>query len=196
MHNTSRGFTLIELMVTTGIFVFMTALIIAKYGSFNQGTLLTNLGYDTALMVRTAQNAGLNAISSETSTQNQSYGVMLTVNPKVTSVIEYYQDLDGNGLLDKTDTLLSLYNMKRGAYISNLCVGADAADCNPIYTVSISYKRPNPDAVIYGTDANQVTTQRMDYARITLTSGTDSRSVEVYRNGQISVIETPPPVGP
>ena len=54
------GFTLIELIVTVAIFIFMTALVVANYGSFNDGTLLTSMSYDVALALRDAQSYGLN----------------------------------------------------------------------------------------------------------------------------------------
>ncbi|MCL5782024.1 MAG: prepilin-type N-terminal cleavage/methylation domain-containing protein [Patescibacteria group bacterium] len=54
-----KGFTLIELLVTIAIFVFMTALILARYNSFNSGTLLTNAAYDVALAVKEAQTYGI-----------------------------------------------------------------------------------------------------------------------------------------
>ncbi len=55
----SRGFTLIELVISIAIFVIMTALVVAKYGNFNQGALLTDTAYDIALVLHTAQSYGL-----------------------------------------------------------------------------------------------------------------------------------------
>ena len=55
----SGGFTLIELIVSVAIFVFMTALVVAKYGNFNQSVLMTDLAYDIALTLRTAQTYGV-----------------------------------------------------------------------------------------------------------------------------------------
>src|ERR1035437_3827885 len=72
----SAGFTLVELMVTVGIFLFMTALVVAKYGSFNDGTLLTSMSYDVALSLRSAQSYGLNVQSYNSSNQfNYPYGI-------------------------------------------------------------------------------------------------------------------------
>ena len=46
--------------MTVAIFIFMTALVVANYGSFNDGTLLTSMSYDVALALRGAQSYGLN----------------------------------------------------------------------------------------------------------------------------------------
>jgi len=62
-----RGFTLIELLVTIAIFVFMTALLVARYNAFNQGTLLSDQAYTVALAVRTAQSYGIGVKNSDTS---------------------------------------------------------------------------------------------------------------------------------
>ena len=59
-QQSNRGFTLIELVITIAIFAAMTTYLLAKYGKFNQSLLLTNLAYDVALTIRTAQSFGLN----------------------------------------------------------------------------------------------------------------------------------------
>ncbi|MDE2188747.1 MAG: type II secretion system protein, partial [Patescibacteria group bacterium] len=72
----SAGFTLIELMVTVGIFVFMTALLVARYGSFNNGEILTSMAYDVALALRNAQAYGLNVQGYNNSNSfNYPYGI-------------------------------------------------------------------------------------------------------------------------
>jgi prepilin-type N-terminal cleavage/methylation domain-containing protein len=50
----NKGFTLVELMVTVGIFTIISGLLLARYSNFNQGIILTNLAYDIALTIRSA----------------------------------------------------------------------------------------------------------------------------------------------
>src|SRR3989344_4615422 len=50
-----RGFTLVELMVVTGILVVITSLILANNTRFGGAVLLENLAYDIALSMRKAQ---------------------------------------------------------------------------------------------------------------------------------------------
>ena len=63
-----RGFTIIEMVVSIGIFAFMTAFLVAKYGTFNQSVLLTNLAYDTAITIRNAQASALNVQGAASTT--------------------------------------------------------------------------------------------------------------------------------
>jgi prepilin-type N-terminal cleavage/methylation domain-containing protein len=63
LFHQQKGFTIIELVVSVAIFAFMTAFLVARYGTFNQGVLLTNLAYDVALTIRNAQSYGLNVKS-------------------------------------------------------------------------------------------------------------------------------------
>lgn len=72
--NTHRGFTLVELLVTIGIFVFMSALILSRYNSYNSGTLLTNAAYDVALAVKEAQTYGIGVKNSESESNQFSTG--------------------------------------------------------------------------------------------------------------------------
>src|SRR4051812_36480456 len=65
----SKGFTLVELMISVAIFIILTVLLVAKYGNFNQGVLFTNLAYDMALTLRTAQTYGLSVQNQEQSSQ-------------------------------------------------------------------------------------------------------------------------------
>ena len=60
MPNVVRGFTLIEMMVSVGIFALITTLIMVSGRSFGGSVLLTNLAYDVALSVRRAQTFGIN----------------------------------------------------------------------------------------------------------------------------------------
>jgi prepilin-type N-terminal cleavage/methylation domain-containing protein len=54
-----KGFTIIELLVVTGIFAMMTTLVLANYPRFNAQIILENTAYEVALEVRQAQSFGL-----------------------------------------------------------------------------------------------------------------------------------------
>ncbi|MEA2715551.1 MAG: hypothetical protein QOG91_579 [Candidatus Parcubacteria bacterium] len=188
-----RGFTLVELLVTISIFIFMTALILARYNGFNSGTLLTNLAYDVALTIRTAQSYGVSVVASGAKF-NTAYGV--SFKSTITNQSSFKLFADGsastpNGYLDSGDDVVSTYNLKQGAKISKLC-GGTGSTCDPgnsLQRLDITYKRPDPNAIIYGaTDAGLPTTP-YTYAEITVTSGdnSSSRVVKVNEFGLISV---------
>jgi len=203
----NRGFTLIELLVSLAIFVSMTALVVAKYGTFNQSTLLTDTGYDIALVVRLAQSYGLsvkNAGASGSQNFVVPYGVDLyrtaggaacggaTSGP---SSIILFADASPVGAPDgacgASDTSVSTYVITGGATLSNLCVGTDAASChqpsNSVTRLDISFLRPNPESIICagngGTPVCGYT-----YAELTIVGSDGStRTVSVRQNGQISI---------
>ena len=198
------GFTLLELLISISIFAFMTAFLVSKYGTFNQGVLLTNLAYDTALTIRSAQSYGLNVQGQATSSTavgfNYAYGVHF--DPAESKKFILFVDLCGDGLYrdvqqqptcaDSTTHLneaLSTYTLRTGFSISSLCVGGSPATCTSSsptgYVLDVSFKRPNPDAVII---SNQNTLAQQSYAKITMKATDGStKSIVVQSTGQIAV---------
>lgn len=212
-----HGFTLIELLVTVSIFVFMTALIISRYGAFNQGTLMTNLAYDVALSIRTAQSFGVSVKGTEDTFQHgfgqtftSAYGVDFQKSTSVpASFITFLDNPTLNGISNPSgipngiysasdgDTIYSKYTIKQGAIIYSVCVGTNGQSCNAgtVSTVDVSFRRPDPSAIICvggpGGSCVDGSGNPYNYAKIILTSGdgSSSRTVSVRGNGQISVAD-------
>lgn len=157
-----KGFTIIELVVSVAIFALMTALLLAKYGTFNQGILLTNLAYDVALTIRNAQSYGLNVKSVPAGGLNYSnqfdyaYGVHFdkssSGNPAANTQVIFFADLDGDREYD-TGEKISAYTIKRGNYVHSFCGGPGSCSVPTVFgSVDITFKRPNPDATIIAKD--------------------------------------------
>ena len=205
----SRGFTLIELLICVVIFIIMTALLVAKYGNFNQSTLLTDTAYDIALVLHTAQSYGLsvkNAGALGTAANFQTaYGVDFNTSstgdycgsPAANANnIELFADtgpsLSPDRVCGNGDTPVNSYAVTRGATISCLYAGAPPSgstsiDCsssqNKVGQLDITFLRPNPDATICGGGNCNNT-----YGQITLMASDGSlRTIGVYQNGQIVV---------
>lgn len=183
----SRAFTLVELLVSVAIFTMMTALLVVKYGNFNQSVLLTNLAYDVALTIRTAQTYGLSVKNIDTGTVsfNNGYGVHFDTGPTNKRKIVFFADRNSNGLYNGGTEHISTYELKRGAIISGLCAGAVGCSSSGTPIMDIIFKRPNPNAKIYLDKVGPSA-----YAEITVT-GSDggTRVVTVRENGQITVKE-------
>ncbi|MDE1975433.1 MAG: type II secretion system protein [Patescibacteria group bacterium] len=202
----NRGFTLIELLVSIAIFAIMTALVVAKYGNFNQSTLLTDTAYDVALAVRTAQTYGLSVknASQAGSQFNYPYGVEFVekptssqcagINPDGTVII-LYGNSNGGFACNTNDTLVSKYTLTRGAHISRLCASSVNGTCsgdinnngngNSNNSLSIVFLRPNPDAIFcVNGNCNKNTYVQID---VTSSDGNNTRTISVWQNGQISV---------
>lgn len=192
-HN--KGFTLVELLVCVVIFVIMTALLVVKYGNFNQNILVTNLAYDTALAIRTAQNYGLSVKAAETTSCASggssdafqcAYGVefnsaggnsfFMFAHVPITSETGMY--------VEGTDSKMTTYNMKSGAVITGYCFNENDCSGNNSVTgqLDILFKRPDPTALIYYNN------NQKEYVKIMI-QGTDGtkRNISIRSNGQISV---------
>ncbi len=188
-----KAFTLVELMVTVGIFALMTALVLAKYGTFNKGILLTNQAYDVALLLRTAQSYGLNVKSKPgsggtnySSDFTPAYGVNFSFSATgaANTRIIFFADTNGNALYDSGEEI-STYTLKRGTVVSLTCVGNSVANCLLLPTaevpLSITFKRPDPDAHI-----NNLTGYADAVIGLTSSDG-GTKKIIVTSTGQISV---------
>jgi prepilin-type N-terminal cleavage/methylation domain-containing protein len=193
-----KGFTILELLISISIFAFMTALLLAKYGTFNQGVILTNLAYDVALTIRNAQSYGLNVKStgrlvndfdkSTSGVGGGSYGVHFdTANP---AQFIFFVDEDGDGLYTKNGTDSPKGSdikttIQRGSVIGGLCVVSSGSSCSPINgSVDITFARPDPDARI---KANGNSTQYASAEIALKATDGSTKTVQVNSNGQISV---------
>ncbi len=190
----SRAFTLIELVVSIAIFALMTALVVVKYGNFNQSVLLTNLAYDVALTVRTAQTYGLSVKSTSGDDPfKYGYGVHFSTDAGSDAEMILYADFDENNrFTENTNEEVNIYTIKRGAVISDLCIGTESMCASGVSggesIVDITFKRPDPNAQILGDDNCGGPSCFKKYARI-IVQATDgsTRAVSVRENGQISV---------
>jgi prepilin-type N-terminal cleavage/methylation domain-containing protein len=185
----SRGFTLIELMVTVGIFVFMTALIMAKYNNFYSGTIFKNMAYDIAITIRQAQSYGISVKADSNSTSfNKSYGVNFS-SSFPTKFTLYPYSIDSNGLYVFDNIAEKAYTLKFGASVYRKYAGSSPSDTVEVSVLDIIFQRPNPEAVICGT-INSVMNCSYKYAKIVIKLGEITRSIEINSVGQVSILES------
>lgn len=181
----------------------MTALIISRYGAFNQGTLMTNLAYDVALSIRTAQSFGVSVKGTENTgaafnqTFTNAYGVHFDKTTSSPGVFYTYIDANNDGFYASPAEWYSTYTLKQGASVSSLCVGADGQTCTVgnLSSLDVSFRRPDPSAILCATASDSTKscgngTVAYNFAKIVLTSsdGQSSRTVMIRGNGQISVL--------
>jgi len=206
----TRAFTLVELMVTVSIFVFMTTLVISKYGNFNQNVLLTNLAYDMALTFRTAQTFGVSvkAADDQNNPCNQPgaspfqcvYGIHFDTLKNTTFTLyampistarTYYTYPAGAGGAD-----IYTYTLRNGAHIDSITDQSNTHSIGPTYpTVDVYFKRPDSSSHICMVDPAGTSPQcdaaaGITSVRVKIVSDSNAnnyRTVVVYRNGQITV---------
>ena len=200
------GFTLIELLVTVAIFIFMTALVVANYGSFNDGTLLTSMSYDVALALRGAQSYGLNVKGyippSGPQAFTNPYGMDFNdSNSSSQSQMIFFVDMNDNNIYD--DSLpLTTYTLARGGsikclYVSNSPITSSNSCSSPssgfsVSSVDITFKRPDPNAIIVAQGGSSPCATNLSpcaYAQIQVqnASKTSTRSIVVNETGLIAV---------
>jgi prepilin-type N-terminal cleavage/methylation domain-containing protein len=170
------GFTLMEMVVTVGIFALISTVVIVRNAQFDNETLLQNLAYDVALSVRRAQQFGVNVRASGGVFEG-AYGVHFDADsPTYFAFI----DMDEDGIYDGPEELLETYTLGRGAAIGNLCATEVKGD-NCISQLDIVFRRPNPDAVINNGDISQATVELISGR------GDGSRIISIESTGQISI---------
>ncbi|MBI3634049.1 MAG: type II secretion system protein [Candidatus Yonathbacteria bacterium] len=185
----SLGFTLIELLVTIGIFIFMTSVVLAKYHSFSTNSDFANTVEGLVLSLREAQVYGVGSktagdviiCGTPPSSFNCSYGIYLSKIGGSNGSYVIFVDVDKDGLYNPAlDTIVQTANLwvPSGIWISDIMVNNISQD-----TLSITFKRPTPDAIINGVPGNTS-------ASITIQKGAgdiNKNIINITSSGQISI---------
>lgn len=202
-----RGFSLIEMLIVVGLFTIITAFALMNHARFGENILATNLAYDIALSFREAQSYGLSVRESAplSGAFDLGYGVHFLHD----WFFVFFADRNNNGRYDGTSVdgvcvggdsseCLKVYRLERGYSIPSFCGVLSASgslECrvfpNVDETISfldVLFKRPKPDAFVR-TNLNGQAEERYRSARITIVSprARESRTVEVFQTGQISI---------
>ncbi len=188
-YSTRKGFTLVELLVTIGIFIFMTSVVLAKYRSFSTNSDFANAVEGIVLSLREAQVYGVGSKTaggsivcppSPDSAFNCAYGIYLSkISGKNGSYIIFI-DTNKDGLYSAGEPIVQTINLwdPSEIWISEIMVNNTNTD-----TLAVTFKRPNPDAMINGGLNNTS-------AKIILKKGvaqTNSSVIEITSSGQISI---------
>lgn len=187
---TERGFSLIELLVVTGVLILITGLMLANHTRFGGKILLENLAYDIALSVREAQVYGISVLRFGASTYSAGYGMHFAISTPASYTL-FADAVQSDGVFTGGETVRS-YFIDRGYTIEKLCApaGADIASCTAVSTLDILFKRPEPDAWI-SANGNSCTVSAgncIESARVGLISPAGDRANFIVDiNGQVSV---------
>ena len=177
--HSQSGFTLVELLVSVGIFTLITTAAVFNNAQFNGNVVLSNLAYEVALSVRQAQFYGITVKQSSTNTFDAGYGINFNMSTP-TSYLLFEDRPTPNKTYDSGEAL-ETYVLRKGNFISKICLSQSAA-CSSSPSVDISFVRPNPDAFI------RYAGNSYSKAEICVSSPSgNKRKVVIESTGQISV---------
>lgn len=183
---TKQGFTLVELVVTVGIFAMITAVLLVRNGKFDDETLLQSTAYEIALSIRQAQNFGIN-VQGQGGVFDRPYGIYFESG--TTSYVFFSDDpaLGGEGYYNKGEEI-ETYTLGRGFSISRMCVTDGACSSDIGGGASVVFRRPDPEAVIKLSAEGKP----QPVLTIVLSSPRGSeRYIVVRQTGQIAVTKAP-----
>jgi prepilin-type N-terminal cleavage/methylation domain-containing protein len=174
----SLGFTLVELIVTVGVFAVVTSITLANYPKFNSLTALTGLAQQIAIAVREAQVYGVAVKNSSSTasvvTQNiyPAYGIFFALDSANTTYGRssaysvFYDTVTGQGpapyfrpigdnIFTAEVELVETTRINNGSSIIAICgVESGSSICTPATSANIVFRRPNPDANIVVVTSN------------------------------------------
>lgn len=186
----SRGFTLIELMVTVGIFAVITSVLLARNSKFDDETLLQSAAYEVALSVRQAQNYGIN-VRGQSGEFDNAYGVHFSENSPSYVLFRDLGD-DPDNIYSGDTELLEEYVLGRGYTIARICqYGGASEPCGTILEgggISVVFRRPEPEAIITTTIEDRAGQQISNVAIELVSPREGSRFIVVQQTGQIGVV--------
>ncbi len=200
-----RAFTLIEMMVVTGIIVLIMTVTLVSFPQLRGRTLIEREAGRVALALRQAQSYALSvrefdptypdnptcdtSDSSKLPAKFPPYGVSFSssANPKS---FKNFGDINCDTFYNSGEEVGSATSLEGGIYISkiedckNYCVGSDSI---VIGSIDILYKRPDPTTILTGPDHAPLATGH--YVKITLSTGDNAiqKIITVRNTGQVSV---------
>lgn len=175
-----KAFSLVELMVTIGIILIITSIVMVRYASFNSTTLLNNQAYEIALNLREAQVFAV-SVRGEENQFRLSYGLYFE-----TDSLQYYLfgDSNNNGIYDSGEEIGNSYVIDERFTLSQLCVNSPD-NCNSTASrASVLFTRPNFDAMI---NAPGVSNNANSLSVEVASRNGATRRVTVWQTGQIEV---------
>jgi prepilin-type N-terminal cleavage/methylation domain-containing protein len=197
-HSTSRGFSLIELLVAISIFAVISATLVFNYNTYAGREELGNATHQLALDIREAQAFAM-GVRATAGGQYPSYGIRFaTGNP-----YEYliYADLNQNDVYDlggicgePNSECVKVTEMPRKIKIKSLCgitsPTTSSVDCPGPLSRSqyfdVLFTRPNPDAGITGSPSGApLSYQTAEITLVTVKGYT--KKVTIASIGQIVV---------
>ena len=187
-----RGFGLVELLVSISIMVIVSAIILSRQDAFNSAVLLRSQAYEVALQLREVQLNAVSAVSDGTGDFRSLLGVHFDYDAGVNTSYRVFRENDDppHGYDADMSEEFGLQGFLDPRFeISNVTPNSGALSGTG---VSVVFERPNFDARFFDNGGNELadTVTAVEIELRVVASG-ETRSIEVTRAGQITVLEAP-----
>lgn len=202
-----QGFSILEMVVVTGIFVMVTGVVLANLPKFRNQASLDLTAQEVALSIREAQVYGTATKVSDG--DYPSYGIHFSLADNTANKNFVLFADDGNKVFDSgvedgdvcdgdNSECLERYALDGPFYVLGLCTDNGSETCTFFsdgvdISLDLVYKRPFPEPSIC-VDGNP---GDCNYTNATIIigspEGSESKLIKVWNNGQISVINPPTP---
>ena len=200
MRGVQRGFSLIELLISTAIIVAVAAVVIVRFSTFDSATLLKSIAYEIAATIREAQVHSVSVVGSTDPNFRYPYGV--TFAPGSDSYTAFqYRDTDRlvipeYNLAAATPrvTTIGTYAIGRSMHIVETCVMISSVENCDVGRLDISFRRPEFKALFNAVPSSgSINNSDIESAQIKLQSrnGGDKWVVSVGLLGNVSVYREP-----
>lgn len=187
----ARGFSLVEVLITSAIIGIITAIVVVKYGAFNSSILLRNQAYEIALAIRQAQVFSI-SVRSDTTDFRDEYGIHVALVDGKAQLVTLFVDsvtdndaYDGPGSGEEVEELyldsrFEIYELCVWNTLPKACAGVD--------DLSVVFKRPDFDAKISSSDVSAGAEQVNGEIHIQGTNSSSvTRTIFINGTGQVSV---------
>lgn len=184
--NNQGGFGLVELMVSIGIMVLVSSVIIVRQSSFDSAVLLRNQAYEIALQAREIQ---LGAVSAQSDGSGNFRSLLGLHFEKGTAVYKVFRDAGTQGGYDTDDTPFGIQGKFDSRFeIRDILIGGSS-----VSEVSVVFERPNFDAMFFDSGGTQLTDEAVQIVvgRAGSNTATSQRILEFTSTGQITVLPLP-----
>lgn len=193
----NRGFSILEVLITAAIVSVITAMVVFKYGSFNNSVLLKDQAYEMALNIREAQVFAV-SVRGESGQFREDYGLYFTLAaPQQYVLFQDNGDVVENGkhraYYDIGEGIGKPYAVDSRFQIKKICVNiVSSTNLCPatVDDISVTFKRPDFDAHFASVSGKNAGLS-VNNARILLSGAnsgtTDTRTIVISTTGQISI---------